>query len=196
MEYYLIFFIVFFAVLIIAGVAHSSRTSQEGDKQERINKSLKEVLSKANFKQSKVLYVNDYATYDKAIERKKLISIDYENQKVAFVDYEKEKILIINFNEIVNYEIYENGATSTFGGKSGILFGVFAAQSEGDCKELKLIIRLKSYENPQIVYDIISNTTLGIGISKSSKAYRDCISTMQEVVSFLEVVKNDNAQSK
>ena len=45
MEYYLIFFIVFFAVLIIAGVAHSSRTSQEGDKQERINKSLKEVLS-------------------------------------------------------------------------------------------------------------------------------------------------------
>lgn len=60
------------------------------------------------------------------------------------------------------------------------------------CKDLKLIIRLNNYDNPQLVYNIISNTTFNIGINKSSHIYKQCIETLQEVVSFLEVVKNDN----
>ena len=60
------------------------------------------------------------------------------------------------------------------------------------CKDLKIIIRLNSYENAQIVYNIISNTTFNTGLNKSTSQYKSCISSLQEVVSFLEVVRNEN----
>ena len=70
--------------------------------------------------------------------------------------------------------------------------GIFATETNGMCKDLKLIIRLNSYENAQIVYNIISNTTFNAGLNKSTSQYKSCISSLQEVVSFLEVVKNEN----
>ena len=60
------------------------------------------------------------------------------------------------------------------------------------CKDLKLIIMLNSYKNAQIVYNIISNTTFNTGLNKSTSQYKSCICSLQEVVSFLEVVKNEN----
>ncbi len=60
------------------------------------------------------------------------------------------------------------------------------------CKELKLIIRLNKYDTSQICYEIIFNTSFNMGINKSSSTYKQCINTLQEVVSFLEVVKNEN----
>ena len=111
--------------------------------------------------------------------------------------YKKEKIIIVGFNEVLNYEVYENGSNSTFGGNAGGLFGgIFAAETNGMCKDLKLIIRLNSFENAQIVYNIISNTTFNAGLNKSTSQYKSCISSMQEVVSFLEVVKKQNRNTK
>ena len=60
------------------------------------------------------------------------------------------------------------------------------------CKELKLIIRLKRYDISQVCYEIISNTVLNTGINKSTQPYKQCISTLQEVVSLLEVIKHEN----
>lgn len=196
MLYLGIFLLVFcITTLIIAGV-HSSNTAQVEKRQVELNSKLFDYLKNIDFNETKVFYLNDYATCDKSSNSKKIICANYENKKIAFVDYEKGKILIVNFNEVLNYEIYDNGSNATFGGNTGGLFGgIFAAETNGMCKELKLIIRINSYETPQIVYNIIENTIFNAGLNKSSNQYKSCITTLQEVASFLEIVKNENIKS-
>lgn len=105
-----------------------------------------------------------------------------------------DAFIIVDFNEILDYEIYENGSTVTFGGggRFGIGSGLFGAETTGVCKDLRLIIRLKHYEKSQVVYDIISNTPLNSGIDKTNRIYKACIASLQEAASFFEVVKQEN----
>ena len=109
------------------------------------------------------------------------------------MDYKSGNLLVLTFDEILNYELYEDGSHQTVGGNIGGLFsGFFGAETTGTCKELKLIVRLKKYDTPQVCYEIISDTIFNIGIDKSSKPYKQCVSTLQEVVSFLEFIKHEN----
>ena len=66
-------------------------------------------------------------------------------------------------------------------------------QTTGVCKELKLIIRIKQLECPQHVYEIVSTKGIAnFGIGKNSQIYRTMFPTVQEVVSLLQVVLNEN----
>lgn len=197
MDYYLlymgIFLLVFGGVLLVFAIIHNLNISEVDKRQRNLNQKLFEHLRERNFSRAKIIYLNDYATYNKALDSKKIIGIDNENKKIALVDYEKAKIFIVNFQDILNYEIYENGSNSMIGGNVGGFWGgIFSAETNGMCKDLKLIIRLNSYETPQIVYNIILNTTFNAGVNKSTNQYKSCITSLQEVVSFLEIVKNEN----
>lgn len=197
MDYYLlymgIFLLVFGGVLLVFCVIHNSNISEVEKRQRSLNQTLSEYLRETNFNKTKIIYLNDYATYNKGMDSKKIIGIDNENKKIALVDYEKAKMLIVDFRDILSYEIYENGSNSTIGGNVGGFFGgIFSAETNGMCKDLKLIIRLNSYENAQIVYNIISNTAFNMGLNKSADQYRKCVSSLQELVSFLEVIKCEN----
>ena len=197
MDYYLlymgIFLLVFGGVLLVFAIIHNLNISEVEKRQRNLNQKLFEHLRERNFSRAKIIYLNDYATYNKALDSKKIIGIDNENKKIALVDYEKAKIFIVNFQDILNYEIYENGSNSMRGGNVGGFWGgIFSAETNGMCKDLKLIIRLNSYENSQIVYNVISNTTFNIGLNKSTDQYRKCVSSLQELVSFLEVIKCEN----
>ena len=197
MDYYLlymgIFLLVFGGVLLVFCIIHNSNISEVEKRQRDFNQKLHIHLRERNFRKTKIIYLNDYATSKKSFDSKKIICIDNADKKMALVDYERAKIFIVDFKDILNYEIYENGSNSIIGGSVGGFYGgVFSAESNGLCKELKLIIRLNSYETPQIVYNIISNTTFNAGINKSTSQYKSCVATLQEVGSFLEVVKNEN----
>ena len=61
-----------------------------------------------------------------------------------------------------------------------------ASEESGLCKELKLIIRINRYDISQVCYEIIFDSMFNIGINKSTTIYQQCISTLHEVVSFLE----------
>ena len=197
MDYYLlymgIFLLVFGGFLLIFAIIHNFNISEVEKRQRNLNQKIFEHLREGNFSIAKIIYLNDYATYNKALDSKKIIGIDNENKRIALVDYEKAKIYIVNFQDILNYEIYENGSNSMIGGNvGGFGGGIFSAGINGMCKDLKLIIRLNSYETPQIVYNIILNTTFNAGVNKSTNQYKSCITSLQEVVSFLEIVKNEN----
>lgn len=190
-----VFIVVFFLGLSLALAIHQSKVSSVIKTQKEINNKANKQLQGGDFKQTKVFYVNDYITYNKDDSCKKIISIDNENKKICLIDYSQEKLIIVGFEEILNYEIYENGSQQTFGGGAyGFWTGLFGAETNGMCKELKLIIRLKRYDVSQVCYKIIFDTSFNAGINKSSPIYQQCISTLQEVVSFLEVVKNENAE--
>lgn len=195
--YWLVFLVVFVGVLIIIWAVHQSGVSNTRKNQENINSKANNALKNSNFAITKMFYLNDYATHDQSNSCKKFIAVDNDNKQICFIDYNKGSMFIVNFNEILNYEIYENGSNATTGGSiGGFGTGIFGAETNGMCKELKLIIRLKRYDTSQVVYEIISNTSFNIGINKSTQPYKQCISTLQEVVSFLEVVKNENNAKK
>lgn len=184
---YLVVFPVFF--LIVIGVNKYSILKAINE----IGLEVEDILNSSNFKISKILYLNDKATYNKDDAYKKFIAVDNKNKKLCLIDYQKGSLLILEFKDILNYEIYEDGSNRTIGGSWR---GIFAAETNGMCKELKLIVRLNRYDISQISYEIISNTPLNIGVNKSSQAYKQCLSTMQQAVSFLEVVKHENENSK
>lgn len=192
--YYMVIGVVFVAAFIIILVMINSKSSNMRKEQTEINNNVKTLLhGNDNFKQGKILYLNDYATFDQANVCKKFIAIDIENKKVGLVDYKKKSLMVVGFDEILNYEIYENGTNQTFGGAVGWFgSGIFGAETEGVCKELKLIIRLNRYDISQICYEIIYDNFLGV--DKTSKPYKQCIATLQEAVSFLEVVKSENSK--
>lgn len=183
-------FIIIISIFLILKLVNLSNIRKQ---QEALNTQSKEKIQELNLNLNKIFYLNDYATYNQPASCKQYISADTENKKFCLIDYDNGNLIVIGFEEFLNYEIYENGSQQTVGANIGGLYtGLFGAETNGMCKDLKLIIRLNNYDNPQLVYNIISNTTFNIGINKSSHIYKQCIETLQEVVSFLEVVKNDN----
>lgn len=189
------------ATLIIVPLAfiktHKKKSLAIAKEHFEMNDSVKNFLESASFNTSSTIVLNDYYSIKLSADKKQFIYIDQTARKICFIDYLKKKPVLIDFSEFLNYEIYENGSTITDGGAvSGIFAGVFTAETTGQCRDLKLIIRLKKYDCPQIVYEIIGNTVFNFGVNKNSSVYHDCISTLQEAVSFLEVVKNENETSK
>lgn len=192
-----IFILVFGFGFLLALLIQWSNLANIRKNQETINNNANSMLASNNFNTSRKIILNDYATYNKEDSCKKFVAIDNQNKKMCFVDYLKGSLLIVDFNEILNYEIYENGSQQTFGGSAGGLWtGVFGAETEQKCKDLKLIIRINRYDISQICYEIIFNTLFNYGVSKSELSYKVCINTLQEFVSFLEVIKNENSKTK
>ena len=140
--YWLVFLIVFLGTLLIIWAVHQSRVSNTRKNQENINSKANDSLKNSNFKSTKNFYLNDYATYNQSNNCKKFIAVDNDNKQICLIDYEKSSMLIVDFNEILNYEVYENGSNQTVGGNiGGFWSGIFGAETNGMCKELKLIIR-------------------------------------------------------
>lgn len=197
LTFLLVFMVIFIGALLIMIAVHQSSISNTRENQERINLKAKNFIESSNFKITKIFYLNDYATYNKDNSCKKFVAVDNDNKNIFLIDYEKGNLLVVKFSEILNYELYENGSNQTIGGNiGGFWSGIFGAETNVMCKDLKLIIRLKRYDTLQVCYEIISNTALNIGIDKSTRPYKQCISTLQEIVSFLEVIKNENNTKK
>ena len=167
-------------------------------KRASINRALPQTAEKYGLHIDKVFAIDDNQTFGKQNkEIKPQFLIDTAAKKMMLVDYNKPLIVIMGFEEFLNYEIYENGSMVFSGGAmGGFLAGGFWAGGVGKCNNLRLIIRLKRYERPQMVYDIITKTPMNLGIVKTSKAYQTCVSSMQELASFFEILKNETAQQK
>lgn len=194
--YILIFAFVFLVVLCSVLFYQSSKNKANGNEQFAINKKTLEYLQSSKFIISKIFYITDSHSYNKENSYKKMIVVDNEGHKICLVDYLSKRYYIINFDELLNYELYENGSVVTNGTTiGGFGIGIFGAESNGNCKDLKLIIRIKNFSTPQIVYDILSNYMAGIGVDKTAPLYRQCNASLQEVMSFLEVIKNNNSSS-
>ena len=192
--FWLIFLISFILTLVVLLIVHNTKMENIRNTQENINTKAFDLLEEKGFNISKIIYLIDNATYDYTKECKKFIAVDIDKKEICLIDYEHSKVNIVKFNEILNYEIYENGGTITEGGNLGVFHntGVFTASTNGTCKTLKLIIRLKRYDISQITYDIISNTLFNTGINKSDKTYESYIEKLQKVTSLLEVIMDEN----
>ncbi len=188
-------FVMIFACVICIGVFANDRAlKKERNEQMRLNKLALEEARKTGFVPSRVFYIADYSTFKKPDECKKMLAVDTESKKILAMDYTAKTHYIIDFNEFLNYELYENASMVTEGVGGGIGVGYFGGETRGMVRDLRLIIRMKSIARPQVAYNLISKTILNMGVSKTSAVYRSISPTLQEIVSLLEVVKNENAQ--
>ncbi len=191
MDYlFICFFLAFLGTIIGVGVMHAIKIKKTCEQQKNLNLKAINILKQSSFYSSKVIRLTDCFTYKKENECKKFIAVDDKTQKIALIDYKTNNVVIANFEEIVNYEVYENGSVVTTGGSMGLRHSIFAAETNGMCKELRLIIRLNRLNSPHLVYSIIENTSLNIGLNKSSDNYKNCILSLQEAVSLLEIIIN------
>lgn len=197
--FFCIFLGAILVIMLIGLMAYGFYATNNRAWQKDINLEVLERLDyyHSNFKASKILYLNDNTTCNSGEAYKKFIAIDTENRKICFVNYDNRDVLIVDFAEILNYEVYKNGSQLISGGGiGGFHMGVFGAETSSMCKELSLIIRFKNYENAHVIYNLISKTVFNLGLNKSSSNYQKCLHSLQEVVSFLEVIKNENQNNK
>lgn len=188
--------VIFIVGFFIVGAIAMSKQAEIRKKQEEINKQADTHIYDIWFNANKVFYLNDYFTYGKENIYKKKILVDDEAQKLCLIDYKSAHLVVIKFEDFLNYEVYENGSTVIAGGAVGGLYsGILGAEASGNCKDLRLIIRLNKINQPHIVYDIIWDTPMNIGLNKVTKNYKECIISLQEVVSFLEVLKSRNKRN-
>ncbi len=192
MIFFLVFMITTFAILIGLCIANQNKNNKIKNRQYSLNVKTLTFLKETDFKITNIFYITDNVTYREDNIYKKHIIVDKENKLICLLDYNNDTTTIVKFSEIINYEIYENKTLSTSGVGVGGLISLYGAESSANCKELKLIIRVNNYEKPQIVYNIISDTLFNIGSDKNSNEFRRYMTDLQNVVSFLEVIKNEN----
>lgn len=196
--YYILWIVIGFGAAIFGIgclIALSMKSSTTKQTQASTNSSVLRKLSESGFEISRTIYINDNYTYNIENHYKKCIHINSTNKQVVLIDYENGTFYILKFSEIINYEVYENDNLITTGGATGGLFtSIGTASTTQNCKDLKLIIRINNFETPQIVYSLINESLFGS--SKTSTEYKKCIASLQEAVSFLEVVKSNNTKKR
>lgn len=188
--------VVFFVVLVLYGFV-LARLSTKRKRYAEVNKAVDEALKKEEFEPSQIFYLEDESSLNKDTCFKQRILVDEKNKKICLVDYAKGKMNVVKSSEILGYEVYENNANIAFGGGvSGWSSGLFGAENQKKCQDLRLIVRLKNYQTPQIVYVIISGTDYVMGgIQSSAQEYKKFIESLQRVVSFLEIIKKENEEN-
>lgn len=197
--YFVIVALAVFAVFVIALAINHKNTTDAKNNQERIYSMFKNKLDDSEKSEIRFVFLDDNMTANSSTpdNQKKFLALNNNKQKLFLVDYNTNKISVIDFTEVHNYEIYENGSNvSTGGAMGGFWTGIFGAETSVSCKELKLIIRLNNFDNPQICYEIITKTTLNIGVNKTSPVYKKCMDSLHEVCSLLEIIVSHNNQSK
>ena len=198
---FMAFFVAILIIVIIFVSVSNGHKKQALTKYEKVNSF---IISKyTNF--DKAFYLNTNLSFDKNELCKLLFLVDTKAKQIGLIDYEKSNIVCVDFKDIINYEIYENGTLVTTGVGGGVRAGIgigvgigaYTSNTTSAVRELRLIVRINNITYPQIAYDLVFKT-LAInwnnnkGVEKNSVEYADMISSLQQVVSFLEIVMHEN----
>ena len=193
--YFMIFFIVLAIVLLFVCIGYFSRRSNQRKLVAILNEKAIQKFKEQKFEVEKYIYLSDSNTANANVE-KKFIALNMTQKKIGLIDYENSQILITDFNDILDFEVYENNVNSLTGGKLGVGLAIYSAQQEVQCKDLRLIIVLKNYESSSIVYDLVWKTFANVGIAKESTVYKEIIRSLQNCISFLKVIKDENSKTE
>lgn len=190
---WLVVFFVIVAVLAALLIITELALKKRADQQKSVNTATAQELTA--FAPTRVFYFCDRATFKKPDDFKQILAVDSKNNRLGLIDYESGRFKSVDYSQILNYEVYENGSVVASGLGVGGVVGAFSMQASKIVKELRLIIRLKTVDDPQIVYQIVaSKGVFNFGIGKNSQIYRLCYPTVQEVVSLLQVIINQNKE--
>lgn len=182
--------IMFLFTTSIILILYSWKTKKDAEENERlsslVNKNINQIIEDNKLKITKSYDIYCPIYLSKQIARyRQTLQVDEKQRKILFTNAINNKFMVVDFDDILNYEIYEDGSKSSTSIDWGN--GFKTSDFSDNCNELKLIIRLKNYEESQFIFNLIFAS-----FPKNSPAYKSIRSSLQNVVSFLEVVKNEN----
>lgn len=132
------------------------------------------------------------------------IDIDKKAKLLGIYSYYESESTILNFNEVLDFEIIENGnsVVSSRSGSAvagGLLFGGLGAVAGAsgsraiseNCNTLKLKIYTINTKNSVITLDFLETS-----ISKNSTLYEHLTDVINEMIGFLKIAKEDNRQEE
>ena len=155
-----------------------------------VNADVLQKLKAENFETSHICYMSDYSSgLSTDNSEKQMLCVDAKEKKIALVNYANGSYIIVNFADLISYDVYNNGKTDTSG---GVLYGLVVTESKEKCQELKLILRLRSFDKPQFEYVLISQTLFNNGIDKAQKQYGIIMNDLQQTISYLELIISEN----
>ena len=139
-----------------------------------------------------------------AFENIARIDIDTKNKLLGIYSYYENTSKIIKFNEVLDFEVFENGnsVVSSRTGSAvagGFLFGglgaVAGASGSRTISQNCNTLKLKIYTS-NILYSVIMIDFLNKSISKSSALYEQLTEVINEVISLLKIAREYNRQEE
>lgn len=132
------------------------------------------------------------------------IDIDVKNKLLGTYSYYESESNILKFEEILDFEIFENG-NSVISSRSGsavvggLLFGGLGAVAGASgsrtindyCSTLKLNIYTNKVQNSVITLDFLDSS-----ISKDDVEYEELKDIMNKVIGFLKIAREDTRQKE
>lgn len=159
---------------------------------------ISDILSKQGFEVSKKLYAGN------ALLGSPSLYVDEAHEKWAVVKNKKTPPKIYNFNDILGYEILENGGSILKGHAGsavvgGLLFGAVGAiagasrkkKEISTCKSLTLSITINDSAFPRLILPFISSE-----VKTDSLLYKSAIETAKTISSQLEYMQNKGKDIK
>jgi len=169
--------------------------------------SYKDKKKKDNALENYIDFINRNGLHSsKKIAFKNIVRLDIDTNKklLGTYSYYENTSKIIKFNEVLDFEIFENG-NSVVSSKTGsavvggLLFGglgaVAGASGSRTISENCSNLKLKIYTN-NIQYSVIMLDFLEKGISKSSALYEQLTEVINEMISLLKIAREHNRQEE
>ena len=169
--------------------------------------SYKDKKKKDNALENYIDFINKNGlSSSKKIAFKNIVRLDIDANKklLGTYSYYENTSKIIKFNEVLDFEIFENGnsVVSSRTGSAvvgGLLFGglgaVAGASGSRTISEKCSNLKLKIYTN-NIQYSVIMLDFLEKGISKSSALYEQLTEVINEMISLLKIAREHNRQEE
>lgn len=132
------------------------------------------------------------------------VDIDEKKKLIGAYSYYEGETNILKFEEILDFEIFENGNSvvssrtgSTIAG--GLLFGGLGAMAgasgsrtiSDNCSTLKLNIYTNKVQNSVITLDCLEKS-----IPKTSNEYEELKNIINKMIGFLKIAREDNRQKE
>lgn len=210
MEVFLIILIGILLLIFIISMANKGSSKFQviiDSAVEKQNGLMDEVLNDQNFKIDKKLEIKrlNYLSLESGLPGANLdpssyILLDDTNKLFWILAAGDDKIRKYNYSELIEFEVKEDGVSIVSGrvGSSivgGLAFGVTGAiiGSSGSktvdqkINELTLNIRVSNFEKPSIKIAMVNKPTF-----KKDLKYKELMTELEEVISYLTFIKNYN----
>ncbi len=191
----LVFIIVvfFLSALIIIPINLSSTYKNNRKKNEELNE-YKEFLTDNKMMNCQHISFKNIVRMD----------IDSKSKQLGIYSYYNNVTVVLYFNEILDFEIFENGNSvvssrtgSTVAG--GLIFGglgaIAGASGSRTINENVSTLELKIYTN-NIDDSVFTLDFLEKSISKASNEYEEIREVINKMISFLKIAREDNRQKE
>jgi len=191
-------FWLFVVAFVIAGIIGWNKGKRYLETSKNIASNLDNFIQKESFIVDKRITAGDG-----------ILLIDSANKKWCAVSNKNAEPIIYDYNDLTEYEVYEDGNSiakgrsgsaavgGLFFGTTGAIMGSAGSKAiQNTCSIMQVRIRLNDLSNPEITISLIGGNSLNTEMKKDSSGYRNLLDSAKQMVSYLSYIQNNGKEIK